>query len=65
MPSHQLKTFLLCFGLVSPQSIFLIPGLVLQRLLATVQARTVQHLSPAKTAGPAGSHLLSSKTRLV
>lgn len=48
-------------GLVSPRSIFLMPDLVFQRLLATVQAKRVPHVGAVKPEGPAGSCLLPSR----
>lgn len=41
MPSRQLKTFLLCLGYYLRQALFLNQTLVLQMLLATIQAISV------------------------
>lgn len=57
-PAENIPSLL---GLVPPWRIFLKSGLVLEKLLATVQAKAVPHVGAVKPEVPAGSCLFSSR----
>lgn len=57
-PAENIPSLL---GLVPPWRIFLKWGLVLEKLLATVQAKAVPHVGAVKPEVPAGSCLFSSR----